>query len=340
MKFKIRFADQIVGVFVIIAVLSLGFVTVMLVRAHRWFANDIAFYTTLQSASGLSRNMAIQYRGFTIGQVRNFVLTEDDDVRVDFLIFEEYSSRARLGSVVDINISPIGLGNQFIFHPGRGVALTEGDFIPIMGSEAAMELFRMGLAVEQQQDDGIALIMNRVAGVLYEAQTMLAQVNEAFGPGAEQTEIGMIASSIRRMVGSAEVLPQSLDGTIQSVNVMLDSINEDLSPILANINTLTGDLAGPDGLLFSVLAEDGEIHGSLVDSLSAVASILESLDRVVAFVPAQLPQVAGIIMDLSGTMRAAEDVLIALTHNPLLRRGVPDRPETDSGGASPRNIRF
>jgi len=339
-KFKIRFADQIVGFFVILSLLSLVFVTVMLGRTQRWFARDVSFYTTLPSAGGLSRNMAVQYRGFTVGNVRHFHLTDNDEVEVVFSIFEEYRNRARQGSMVEMMISPVGLGNQFLFHAGRGPELPEGAFIPILGSAQAVELVRQGLAIEPQHDDSISLIMNRVTSILDEVYGIFSQVNVALGEGTDATEIGMIAGSIRRTLTGVETLPHSVEEAIFALTTTIDGINEELAPILANVSALTAELADPDGLIFAVLDTDREVYTNLVESLGYISSILDNLDRASAFIPAQLPQLAGLIMDLRGTMRSAEDVLVALTNNPLLRRGVPGRPESESGGTSPRNIRF
>ena len=78
MKFKIRFADQIVGLFLILSLVSVVFIIIMLGRSQRWFAKDYAFNTVLLSATGLSKNMPVQYKGFTIGNVKNFYLNGDD----------------------------------------------------------------------------------------------------------------------------------------------------------------------------------------------------------------------------------------------------------------------
>ena len=339
MKFKIRFADQIVGFFIIVCLLSLVFVTVMLGRSQRWFARDVSFYTVLYTAGGLSRNMNIQYRGFTIGNVRDFQLV-GETVEVVFTIFEEYRDRVRQGSMVEVAVSPIGLGSQFLFHTGRGAELPEGAFIPIMGSAQAMELVRLGLAVEPQQGDSISVIMNRVDSVLEEVQGILANMNEAFGEGSDATEIGMIASSLRRTLTGVETLPHAVEETISALAMTIDGISAELAPILGNINVLTAELADPDGFIFTVLDAEGEVYAYLVESLGHISSMLENLERATAFIPAQLPQVAGLIMDLRVTMQSAEEVLVALTNNPLLRRGVPGRLESESAGTSPRNIRF
>ena len=318
MKFKIRFADQIVGVFIILSIVSLTFTVVMLGRAQQWFARTVPFYTTLPSAAGLTRNMAVQYRGFAIGNIRNFYLI-DDGVIVHFTIHEEHRSRIREGSMVEVVSSPIGLGNQFVLHGGRGLELPDDAFVPVLGSPQARELLRIGLAAEPQPDDGISLLMSRAALVIDEFQQTLIQFNDAFGEGTDATEIGRIAGSLR----------QTLDG-----------IDSDLAPILSNLNVITTELADPDGFFFALLDTEGEVYAHLMDSLISVASILDNLDRAAAFVPAQLPQLAGLIMDLRTTMHTAEGVLIALSNNPLLRRGIPERQETHSGSGNPRNIRF
>jgi phospholipid/cholesterol/gamma-HCH transport system substrate-binding protein len=39
-------------------------------------------------------------------------------------------------------------------------------------------------------------------------------------------------------------------------------------------------------------------------------------------------------------MQDVDDLLVALANNPLLKNGVPERLETQTGGTSPRDIRF
>ena len=324
MKFKIRFADQIVGFFIIVSLVSLGFVIAMLGRSQRWFAKDLAFTTTMYTAGGLSKNMAVQYRGFTIGSVRNFYLTDADNVEVIFVIHEEYTNRVRQGAMVELMVSPIGLGNQFLFHAGRGDVLEEGSFVPAFGTALARELIRQGLAIEPQRDDSISLMMNRVSSIL-------AHLDEALGMGTDDTEIGQIVASIQRTLAGVESLPPTLDR-------MINEIRMELRPILANIGALTARLNDPDGLVYTVLDTEREVYISLVQSLNSLSGILDNLDRTTAFLPGQLPQLAGLLADLRVIVRTAEDVLTAVANNPLLRGGVPERQENRTTG--PRDIRF
>jgi phospholipid/cholesterol/gamma-HCH transport system substrate-binding protein len=347
MKFRIRFVDQIVGLFIILALASLVFIIVMLGRSQRWFAKDYAFNTIFSSATGLSKNMPVQYKGFTIGNVKTFYLNEADEVEVIFLIHDLYLDRVKKGSMVELMVSPVGLGNQFLFHAGKGAEiLSAGDFVPAVGTELARSYIQQGLANPPRHDDSITLLMNRASTVLDEVNRVLVQVEGAF-QGTGDTAIGQIVGGVNRTVAEVETLPGTINKTaadlledIDDLKAVLDDELGRINPILADLKALSSKLNDPEGLVYTVLDTDGAVYTNLLSSLNSVSSILENLDRAVAFVPGQLPQIAGLIMDLRVTMKTAEDVLIALTNNPLLRGGIPGRVETQSSGTSPRDIQF
>ena len=328
MKFKIRFADQIVGFFIILSLLSLGFVIVMLGRSQRWFAKDIPYTTIMYTAGGLSKNMPVQYRGFTIGNVKSFHLNDDDNVEVVFVIHEEYSDRVRQGSMVELMVSPIGLGNQFMFHPGRGEALEEGSFVPAYGTALARELIRQGRVEEPQRDDSINQLMSRANSIMDDVYRILGHIEYAIGTGNSDTEIGQIVGSIQRTLTGVEVLPNEVNRLIREARL-------ELGPILANLNAVTTELSNPDGLVYTVLDTEGEVYTGLISSLNSLAGILKNLDRTTNLIPDQLP---GLIAELRVIIKTAEDVLIAVTNNPLLKGGIPERSESRTTG--PRDIGF
>jgi phospholipid/cholesterol/gamma-HCH transport system substrate-binding protein len=335
LKFKIRFADQIVGIFIIAALAALLFVFVLLGRSQRWFAKDAVFSTILPTAAGLSKNMPVQYKGFTIGNVSSFELNANDDVEVRLVIHEEYRNRVRQGSMVEIMVNPIGLGNQFLFHSGKGEILASGSPLPTVGSAQARELIRQGLAVEPPHDDTISVLLAQVNSIMENVGQIIAEVNEALGPGSGSTEIGKIVGSLQNTMAGLGELPQSADSVIRMVEGLLDG----LRPAIANITDLTAELNDPDGLIYTVLDTDKDVDASLVNSLNSVSAILDNLDKTTAFIPTQIPQLSAIIMELRLTLKSAEDVLVALSNNPLLRKGVPQRPETQSG-TGPRDLSF
>jgi len=321
MKFSIRFADQIVGALIIFAVGIIIFVIFMLGSNQRWFSRDSYFYTYFPSASGLSQNMAVQYKGFTIGRIKSIRLDEKDQVEVRFSIFDTYIDRVRSGSIVEVIVSPIGGlgGNQFIFHPGTGTdLLSEGDTIPEASSAEGKRLLAIGLAQRGDRDDSIGNIINSVGTTIATLNDLLADIQDS----TDRTSLG-------RTMGSVEAAAADLQKTMAQ-----------LEPALKNIRDFSDLMADPDGSLAKVLDSEGKVYTDLTSSLDAISETLQNLKKTSDFVPAQLPQVAVVVNDLHSALEVFEDVLIALTNNPLLKQGVPERKETRTGGAQTRDLEF
>ncbi|MDR3167941.1 MAG: MlaD family protein [Treponema sp.] len=339
MKFRIRFADQIVGTLILIALASLILVIFMLGRTQRWFAKDLLFKAYFGSATGLSNNMPVQYKGFTIGNVKSFALNEDDEVEAVFSIYEQYASRVRQGSLVELVVSPLaGLGNQFLFYPGLGEnLLAEGSSIPAVDSAEGRNLVRLGLAQVPSKDDSITHLITQVSAVLeYLNSDLLGRLSLVL-----EDMDDMLVQVQNALAGdNTGPLGRTFTGVDTLMNSSLDPILADLKEISSHLNVLTGELVEPQGTVSKILDGDGAVYENLEASLKAISGTLGNLERVSAFLPSQMPQVAALLTELRGTLKTAEDVLVSLTNNPLLKGGIPQPVDAQSGGISPRDIPF
>jgi len=337
MKFKIRFADQIVGIIIISALIALAFAIVMLGRSQRWFTKDVSYKTELNSAVGLSKNMAVQYKGFTIGNVTDFKLskaerTKDDKVEVFFKIHEDYKNLVTQGSMVELQSSPIGLGNQFLFYAGLGKTVLEPEsIIPIVGSPAARELIRQGHAEEAPKTDLVASMLPQLGPILDSVQGILANLNIALGDGSRETEIGKIIGSLNTTLAEVETLPSWVEGLVEGI---VKELMAEIKPLIGTLDSIVSVLDDQGGLLEAV---SPEVHKTLVEALSSLSGTLHNLEKTTAVLPAQL---SGIMLDLGSVMKNADDVLASLTNNPLLKGGVPEKLESQGGITNPRDIRF
>ena len=324
MKLAIRFADKIIGVLVILALGILVFVIVMLGSSQRWFARDARYKTYFSSASGISPNMPVLYKGFTIGRVKTIQLSEDDEVEVVFTVFDNYSDRVKQGSLVEMLSSP--LGNQFLFFPGKGNDLIPaGGAIPTANSDAGKQLIALGLSEKPDGEDSIANIINSV-------NTLLTELTEAI-EGSDKTSLG-------RSLGSLETTITGLSGVPDGIFQTLDFITSQLQPIFTQLDEVTAALSKPDGTVMAVLDAQGPVYQDLVKTLDGVTGTVQSLEKTIAFVPSQLPQLGAIISDVNVMLKTVQDLLISLTNNPILKGGIPERKETQAGGTRPRDIEF
>jgi phospholipid/cholesterol/gamma-HCH transport system substrate-binding protein len=326
MKFKIRYADQIVGLLSILAIVALAFVIFMLGSKQRWFARDYRYYAVFTTASGITPGMPIQYRGFTIGNVKKTKLEPDDRVIVDFSIYSDYHDRVMEGSLVELFINPIGLGNAFYFHPGRGTeGIAEGSEIPRMDSVDGKAIIESGLANIPKRDDTLPNIVAQINPLLTNINGTLEQLNAAFagkgkGPLADtMTGVGKIALDISEYTGE------------------FDSVVQDIKSMTAHLEALT---RSPHGFVPSLIDPDGTMFDNLEKSLASVSGTLDNVEDASSILKSQVPQIARMIEDLRIALVAGQDVLEGLRNNPLLRGGITDRVQTDASGTNSRNIEF
>lgn len=340
MKFKIRYADQIVGTLAIAALVALAVVVILLGSKQRWFARDYAFKTTFASASGITPGMPLVYRGFTIGKITSIALNDQDEVDASFVVFDTYYGRAKEGSLVELVINPIGLGNQFLFHPGNGTALlTEGTHVPRVDSPEGRELIDSGLAKVQKKDDTITNLIAQINPLLTNINDTLGQLNGAFrgtgkgpladtmkGVAATVTEAGAIAGSVNR----------SLDGLLGDIS----QVTANVRGITENLETLSAEVSNPDGLVPRLVDPDGRLFGSIGNSLESVEATLSGVAESADMLKSQVPQIAGVIEELRMALVQGQDVLEAVKNNPLLKGGVSPRAEPVSSGSGSRAIEF
>ncbi|MDR2468230.1 MAG: MlaD family protein [Spirochaetaceae bacterium] len=293
----IRYKDQIVGIFALGVFILLVTIVILLGLKQRWFSRDYDYYTVLSTAAGLSPNMNVLYKGFAVGTIRSYKLA-DQTVHVRFSIYDTYQHLMKQGSLVELQTSPIGLGNQFLLHPGRGgLLLDEDTLIPAFNSHEANELIERGLAETPPVNDSISLLVSRINTVLFNIDNALK--------GDDSTSLG-----------------RSL-------------LNVELA--LAGISAAAADI---NGITSALRSQEGGLHQNLERSLNSLAGILANLDKSSSYLTADMPQVSGAIVELRESIRSAEDVLTALSNNPLLKGGIPKRAVPGATGVNHRAVDF
>ncbi len=333
MKFKIRFADQIVGILAIIAVAALVFVIFMLGSRQRWFARDYHFTATFQTATGLATGLELKYKGFTVGKIASYRLTEEDTVEVRFTVYDTYYGRLKEGSVIELIVSPIGLGNQFLLHPGNGTGLiAEGSEIPLIDSAEGQALIASGAVTVPKRDDTVSNIVAQVNPLLTNVNETLSALNGALkgtGTGPLAETMGNVADITTGVSGSMDDLLAGARETLREVQA-----------IAADLQEFTGTLQSVDGIVPRMIDPDGTIFASLGASLKEVEGTLGNVEDSSSILKSQVPQIARLIEDLRIALVKGQDVLEALRNNPILKNGVPERVQTDSSGTNSRDIEF
>lgn len=338
MKFRIRFAHQVVGIFIIVAV---GFVVATLVLMginQRWFAENYYYKSTFDSANGLSVGMAINFRGFEIGRVTGISLRDDNDVEVDFYIQDTYVDRVYENSVLQLQSSPIGIGGGLLFHQGAEATepLAEGSLIPTLSRPEGQELLAQGKVNVPPSGDAISGLVEQldpilasVTTVLQEVEVTLATVNSALA-GKDEGPVGELLANLNSLMIEVD---QTLEETTDRTNVVLDNV----AVISDNFSQASDEFADPTGIVPKLLDPKGSVatilddNNALYDQIEAILVSLSSsagdVEELSGFISDRTPEIAALLAEGREAVATGRNVLEGLSNNPLIRGGIT--PELD-----------
>ena len=305
MKFKIRYSDQIVGFFSILALAFLICFIFFLGAKQSWFVKKNIYYTYFTSGSGFSTGMDVTYKGFSIGKIKNVKL-DGTDVLVEFFILGEYADYVKENSLVELITSPIGLGSSFVFYPGKGPdLLPSGSEIYRIDSLAAREIIESKKIRIGKQDDSIGVLIKKVSTILDNLNVLLFTVNGAFA-GSGKTTLASILKNVDEITKNIGVLSETLNSEDGAVPELLGpELSESIDNLLKNLSFISEELT----------------------------SIASNADSVVTNIA---PEIDTLLLQLNSTLLEAQDVLTGVKNNPLIRGGVPDRK---TGKASTNQLR-
>lgn len=302
MKFKIRYADQIVGILSLIAIIALIFIIFLIGSTQKWFVPKHNYYTVISSASNISVGKSITYKGFEIGKIKSFSLDESDKVVVHFYITDDYRSKVVKDSIIEILTSP--LGSSVVFYPGnRTDYLEDNSFIP-----------------ERSSEEGKALILARKVSVV------------------EQTDsINTILAMATTLVGDIDTLVKQVNIALEGKeNTPLTNTITQLNSILYNINAIIAD---PDGLVPRLL-EDENAQGSIANVLMQLDATMSEIYSITASVDDNMPGISILISQMQTLLKQMQDVMEGLKNNPLLKNGISEKPEKESATPKLREDNF
>lgn len=322
MKFKIRYADKIVGFFSILALVALVVIIFLIGSSQNWFEKKFYFTTQFDSASNVQSEMSLSYKGFTIGKIDKVELVKDE-VWATWYIKEKYMDYATYGSLVELSVSPIGLGTAFIFHPGTtNIPLTGNCEIFRTDSEKGLQFVEEGLVNYTPQKDSIS-------GLLSQVGTLLTNINDITGQlsyilkGKSNAPLAKTLENIANLTADADSLLKEINrGLYPQLDGLVGQVNEIIVNIDGLLSTVDSIAGTADGLL-------GNVNGVVSTVDGGVSNIVGSLDGVLGNVNGLLDiQLKSVLGEVNSLLIQLQDVMEGLKNNPLLKKGVPDRSST------------
>lgn len=348
MKFKFRFADQIVGLFVLTSVVLVCVTLILIGINKRWLRDDIIYNSDFNSATGLRVGMSITLRGFKIGELKTIDLNEENLVDVTFFIYEEYINRVVENSVIELQANPLGLGAQIVFYPGleKGNFLDEGALIYSTDRIEGRLLIKAGKVDKGNSGDMIVKIINVADEMILSLNSALITLDEillGYNPGPIGTILMDMESLLPELSSSLETINLN---TLPKVNLSLADVNEirgSFATIVSGLETIEdiiSQVLDPESSIALVLDDDRQLFNEVFGILDEIHKSMIQVRGITEYFNGLSPEITELIEDTGSAIEEAEKVLQGIKNNPLLRGGIEEERQQDSVSSSIRDGEF
>ncbi len=335
--------EKLAGLFVIVTAIFLLIALVMIGRGKDWFKRHVTYYTTFTESYNLQEDAAVKLLETKVGKVKTISLLQDR-VKVELVIWEDYASRIRMGSVAKVE-SPTLIGSEYIsIKPGKKDALLipEGGLIPSTGKKSFADILKKFpvekiagmLVLTVQNISEIIQIMRASDGPLFQT---LDDINRAAG------HIEAITGNLRAGKGTVGALLKS--------DELLNTIREDLGKagnILDHIEKASAQAPQTMDQVQDNLVTFKKAGEEVVNSVAQIKNILKAVEKNLATFKVILKNIEESSFDIPEITQSVREeikavkvgienfnnVVKSLQKNFLIRKNIPPEPigeTTDAG---------
>jgi phospholipid/cholesterol/gamma-HCH transport system substrate-binding protein len=230
------------------------------------------------------------------------------------------------GSVLDLAVQPLGFGASLVLHPGPSGndVVPEGCEIPSSDSDVGRALLAQLQAAGTVRRDAMAELTDLVPPLLVRAETLLATLDR------------LLVRLDSRLMGAGDApdggLLATVDTTTREFGVLAATVNqrtEELAAIMANLQEFSELLAQPEGLVPTLLGDEGTAAALFRDQAvlyQQLVAVMDEMTQLSAYLNRSAPEISALLDESTRTLAESEKVLQGLKNNPLLRGGIPDEP--------------
>ena len=223
------FQEQIVGIFVLSAVIVMLALLFTLLKKQNIFEDYFIIYGRLNSAAGLSKETSVQISGFEVGRVSKIEITDNNDILITLSIARRYQKLIRTDSQIKIS----SLNTTII---GRSI-------INITAGSPDKDIIAEGVEFRIQESASIEHVISEALTAMETLTGMVQDVSHLVSAVQPET-ISQALNSIRRTADNLEQLSRRLvsgEGLVGSM-VYDDQLVEQVNESILNLQKSTRQL--------------------------------------------------------------------------------------------------
>ncbi|MFA6597168.1 MAG: MlaD family protein [Ignavibacteriaceae bacterium] len=338
MKFKLRYSERIVGAFIIVAIIIVAASTGYLIMNKKVFEKKFSFRAKFSDAVGLSSSTPVYFKGFKIGVISQFELTEDNYIIADLNVYEEYRKKIVKNSALFKSVNPVTSTStiEFLQGPDNLSELAEGSMIPGIDIPEGETLLANNM-VQKTGDPLNAIIYNLAAfseninkdnnvdkGAIFRALVNMADVAESMKKISTTLNVDLENISQPDKLGKRPLSSLVLNAAsiTDSLRIMTGMVNHSLK----QLDTVLSVYGKPEGLAVKLIDPDKKL---IIEPISkTITNINEILPKLVTFsefLVTQQGQFDAILKRIEETLEEVQVTFEAINGSPFIGRPKSER---------------
>jgi phospholipid/cholesterol/gamma-HCH transport system substrate-binding protein len=266
-----------VGTFVIVCLILLG-VTVYYVGNEQWGRHLTPYKTYLRYAGGVSAGSEVLFGGISVGRVTTVRSWNQDPTKIEILLEVKEGTPVNQKSVAKLGSVSLMSNPALSITTGAQDAqrLSAGQVIPSQETVSLDDMARKLSGIADNAADLITQVQGELKGISGQAQTLLANLNDATGP-TNRKQLAEILQQVNTMVAQQTPKIDRITDQVLLVSQDADSVIKKIGPLVehtdtavANVNSTIDQLRDPIREDLAQLKTTMEHAKSLMSSVQAV----------------------------------------------------------------------
>lgn len=347
MKLKFKYTQRFVTVFLSAALLLLLSAIAFIVVSKKFFEKKIVYRAKLADANGLGPSTPIYFKGFKIGTIKEFHLTDKNYIEATLEIYTEYKDKIVYNSALWKGLNPVTNASSLEFLQGldNNVPLPEGAVIPAIDVEEGQRLLMMK-KVKQSGDPLSTMLANlqtftdaltadtlQNKGPIFRALNNFMQVSEDVKDIAARMN-ELTAALMQNDAPSNGPLMKIVNNTAD-LTAELKKTDQMVKKTLARADTLLMAYQKPDSLGLKMIDPTGErLINPLRQTIVGFNELIPKLQFFMSYMNNRTGDITVVLEDLKTTLRQAQTTFDAINK---ITAGTSSIPETPSNPVYLRN---
>lgn len=266
-----------VGTFVLVCSILLG-VTVYYVGNQQWGRHMTPYKTYLRYAGGVAPGSQVLFGGIEAGRITAVRSWNQDPTKIEILFEVKDSTPLNEKSVAKLGTVSLMSSPALSITTGAqdAMRLKAGQVIASQETVSIDDMARKLAGIADTAEDLIAQVQGELKGISGQAQTLLANLNEATGP-TNRRQVAEILQRVNSLVAQQSPKIDQITDRVLLIGQDADSVIAKIGPLVdhtdatvANVNSTIDQLRDPIRQDLAQLQSTMEQAKSLIASLQTV----------------------------------------------------------------------